>query len=244
MSASGSGPSVAELQGLYGAFSFPEKLLQQLWSRGEFGRAAAATLDGRRVQVLHPGKWNQLGGPDFLRARLRFDDGPEITGDIEVHLQAPDWDAHGHARDRAYDHVILHVVLFPPDEGRKTLDFAGSEIATLVLLPLLHYGLEEIAAEAAVEALSGLLWARLPEEMSRLPVSERGRRLRRYAEARWRQKVRFARLRLQRLGWSGAGHATMLEILGYRFNRVPMLRVAGRWPPAMWTDGTVNPDDA
>ncbi len=41
------GPTVAELQGLYGAYAFPEKLLQKIWLQGEFNRAAAVTVDGR-----------------------------------------------------------------------------------------------------------------------------------------------------------------------------------------------------
>src|SRR5690606_30693192 len=110
--------SVTEIQGLYGAFTFPEKLLQKIWLRGDFNRSVAATTDGRRVTILHPGKWNLLGGPDFKGARLRFDDGAEVQGDIEVHLHLGDWDAHRHASDPAYDQVVLHVILFPPEPGR------------------------------------------------------------------------------------------------------------------------------
>ena len=109
--------AVAEMQGLYGPFSFPEKLLQKIWLRGDFERAAAVTTDGRQVRVMHPGKWNLLGGPDFRGARLRLGDGPELTGDIELHLRAADWVAHAHAQDRNYDGVVLHVVLFPPEAG-------------------------------------------------------------------------------------------------------------------------------
>src|SRR3954449_10774487 len=96
-------PELAEIQGLYGAFSFPEKLLQKIWLRGDFSRAAAVLTDGRAIRTVHPGKWNLLGGPDFRAARLCFGDGAEIVGDVEVHLHASDWDAHGHARDAAYD---------------------------------------------------------------------------------------------------------------------------------------------
>jgi hypothetical protein len=59
--------------------------------------------------------------------------------------------------------------------------------------------------------------------------------LRAKAARRWEQKVHFARLRVQRLGWTEACHHSALEILGYRFNRATMLRVAGRWPLAAWT---------
>lgn len=64
--------AVAELQGLYGPFAFSEKLLQKIWLRGDFDRSRATTLDGGRVEVLHAGRWNLLGGPDFIGARLRL----------------------------------------------------------------------------------------------------------------------------------------------------------------------------
>src|SRR5829696_5876974 len=91
--------AVAEIQGLYGAFSFPEKLLQKVWLRGDFNRAIATTTDGRAVRVTHPGKWNLLGGPDFRAARIALGDGEHFMADVEVHLRAADWDVHGHARD-------------------------------------------------------------------------------------------------------------------------------------------------
>src|SRR5437868_2668321 len=90
--------TLAEVQGLYGAFSFPEKLLQKIWLRGDFDRAAAVTSDGRKLRIVHPGKWNLLGGPDFSAARLRFGDQPEreISGDVEVQLRGAGGNAHGH----------------------------------------------------------------------------------------------------------------------------------------------------
>lgn len=235
--------AVAELQGLYGAFGFPEKLLQKIWLRGDFQRAAAVTSDGRRVRIVHPGKWNLLGGPDFTAARLRFDDGPEFTGDVEVHLRIGDWDAHGHARDPAYDRVVLHVVLFPPESRRATIGGGGREIPVLALLPLLHRALEEFAADEAVETLANRAAARLPDELGTLPAAELTALLRRQAAARWKQKVYFARVRVERLGWNAACHYAALEILGYRFNRAPMLRVAGLEPLARWAEREVKPDE-
>ena len=239
-----SSPAVAEIQGLYGAFSFPEKLLQKIWWRGDFDPGAARTMDGRRVTVRHPGKWNLLGGPDFHGARLQFDDGPEIGGDIEVHLHAADWDAHGHARDPSYDRVVLHVVLFPPDERRATRGADGHPLPVLVLLPLLHHALEEFAAEEAIENLANYGLTRVPDELGALPAPELAELLGRHAESRWRQKVHFARLRIGRLGWAGACHHAALEILGYRFNRAPMLRLAGRWPLAQWASRALDPEEA
>ena len=233
--------AVAELQGLYGAFTFPEKLFQKIWLKGDFHRAAAVTVDGRRVRIVHPGKWNLLGGPDFTGARVRFDDGAEITGDVELHLRTTDWEAHGHARDPAYDRVMLHVVLFPPEGRRFSTGAAGREIPILALLPLLHRALEEYAADEAVEALANRAVARLPDELGTLPAAELAGLLRRCAKTRWEQKVRFAGIRIERLGWAEACHHTALEILGYRFNRAPMLRIAAARPLAEWAEGRVDP---
>lgn len=238
-------PAVAELQGLYGSFSFSEKLLQKIWLRGDFDRTAATLMDGRRVRVVHPGKWNLLGGPDFAGARLRFggEAEREVQGDVELHLRVGDWAVHGHARDPAYARVVLHVVLFPPEPGQVTRGADGREIPVLALLPLLHRALEEFAADEAVEVLANRPLARVPDELGRLPAGELTALLQRHASERWRQKVHFATIRVRRLGWEAACHHTALEILGYRFNRVPMLRIADHRPLAAWADAAMNPDE-
>jgi hypothetical protein len=228
--------AVAEIQGLYGPFTFTERLLQKIWLRGEFDVAHAVTEDSRSVRILNPGRWNLLGGSDFRQARLQLG-GQEMTGDVELHLHAGDWAAHAHATDGAYDRVVLHVVLFPPSADGQARRADGSPIPTLVLLPLLLHDLEEYAAEDAVEALARRTDWRAAEELSRLPAFEVRTRLLAQAEERWRQKARFAQRRVERLGWTEACHSTALEILGYRFNRTPMLKIAARAPLEEWAAG-------
>jgi hypothetical protein len=227
--------TVAEIQGLDGPFSFPEKLFQKIWLRGDFDVARAATADGRAVRVLHPGRWNLLGGPDFKGAQLQLGD-IKVRGDIEVHLHERDWVAHAHAADAAYDDVVLHVVLFPSAEefsgGRD-----GRRIPVLSLLPLLHRDLEEYVADDVMESLANRPASRVSGILGRLSPAELERLLRRCAEMRWQQKVYFARRRIGRLGWESACHHAALEILGYRFNRAPMLRVATAWPLSAWLAG-------
>jgi hypothetical protein len=232
------GSAVAEMPGLYGPFTFSEKLFQRIWARCEFDSAGARTADGRALEILEPGKWNGLGGPDFLGARLRLGRA-EITGDVELHLHAADWAAHAHARDPAYANVALHVVLFPAAE-KFTAGAGGQKIPVLVLLPLLHRGLEEYAEDEAVEALAARPLARVPAELAALGADELAALLARHAEQRWRQKVRFARERIARLGWEAACHHAALEILGHRFNRAPMLAVATQFPLVEWAAGGVD----
>jgi hypothetical protein len=231
--------AVAEVQGLYGAFSFPERLLQKIWHRGEFDNAAARTAEGRMLKVCHPGRWNHLGGPDFAGARLIID-GREVTGDVELHLYAKDWAAHGHAADSAYDNVVLHVVLFPCAET-STRGAGGRAIPILCLLPLLHHGLEEYASEEAMEQLAGRPLHHAQEALGVLCHEELDTMLAGHTEKRWLTKVRFAGERIKRLGWADACHHAALEILGYRFNRAPMLSVASAFPLTEWANGRVQP---
>lgn len=234
--------AVAEVQGLYGTFSFPERLLQKIWHRGDFDSTALRTADGRELKVLHAGKWNHLGGPDFSGARLVFD-GKPVTGDVELHLHAKDWEAHQHATDPAYGNVVLHVVLFPSRET-ATLGVGGRMIPVLCLLPLLHHGLEEYAAEEAMEQMAGRPLHHAQETLGRLSSEELDTMLRDQAARRWRAKVHFAKERIGRLEWEGACHHTALEILGYRFNRTPMLLVASAFPLRKWDEGRVEPAEA
>lgn len=234
---------VEELQGLYGPFTFPEKLLQKIWLRGDFDRRKAVLNDGRRLAIKHPGRWNLLGGPDFKGARLQLGDGPEISGDVELHLRAYDWTAHGHAADPAYDNVVLHTVLFPPAPHLTTVGVGGRVIPVIALLPLLHHDLEEYAAEEAVETLANRPAALIIDLLGPLLQPELARLIAGHAKARWNQKVHFARMRIHRLGWNEACHQSALEVLGYRFNRSTMLRIAGAHPLSAWADSAFNAND-
>jgi hypothetical protein len=237
-------PEVAEFQGLYGAYHVSELLLQKIWLRGAFDQARARTTGGERLTVVHPGAWNRLSGPDFRDARLILG-GREVTGDVEVHFHAEAWKQHGHDTDPAYARVALHVVLFPPPpSGTKPVARAadGREIPVLVLVDLLWHDLEEYATDEAVAALSGRDAIPLVEHLLALDPAARAAAVREAADARWHEKVRYARLRIERCGWEEACHLTALEILGYRANREAMLRVGARFPWSVWARGVAASD--
>jgi hypothetical protein len=156
-----------------------------------------------------------------------------VVGDVEIHLRAIDWTAHGHAADPAYNNVVLHVTLFPSAE-RVTMGATGRPIPVLALLPLLNHDLEEYAADEAIERLADHPLAQARRELISMSAEKLAAELVQSAQVRWRQKVHYAKLRIAMLGWDAACHHTALEILGYRFNRAPMLAAAGLWPLAEW----------
>jgi hypothetical protein len=227
---------VAEMQGLYGPFTLTERVVQKIWLRGDFDRTRLTLVDGRPLTIRTFGAWNLLAGPDFRGAQLTIA-GKNVTGDVEVHFHVADWRAHQHQADRAYDKVALHVVLFPPSPGeRPAMRGDGREIPTLVLLPWLHRDLEEYASDDALEVITARdEWEKFAELAATLPAELPGL-LRVKAADRWRQKVRFAKLRIERVGWEMAAHCTALEILGYRHNRAAMLTVATKYPLEAWRE--------
>lgn len=231
---------VMELQGLYGPFQFSELLLQRIWAERSFCLDRAQTMAGEAVQIDAVGRWNRQGGPDFKGARIRIG-ARWVHGDVELHLHEADWRAHQHARDPAYDDVVLHVVLFPPRRP-TTEGVSGRALPVLALLPLLWHDLEEYAADAAISAIAARPADQLAEAWLQWSEAERTQHVLAGARRRWEAKVRYARLRIERLGWEAACHHTALEILGYRFNRAPMLELAGRWPLAEWDAAAFSPE--
>jgi hypothetical protein len=228
---------VMEMSGLYGPYSCHERVLQRVWAEREFMPQGAVASDGRAVEVLEVGRWNKLGGPDFIGAKLRLG-GETVCGDVEVHFRAEDWDAHGHPTNAAYAKVVLHVVLFPPAKGRGFVRRSdGARVPALALLPLLLRDLEEIASDEALRALTGRLDAGAWDDLLALSLEERGAALQQQARQRWDLRVRFARLRIAQLGWDSAAHQTAMEVLGYRANRAQMLLLSARHPLPWWAGG-------
>lgn len=226
---------VQEVLGVEGPYSFPEKLFQWIWARREFDAREARTADCRQMRILSPGLWNHLEGPDFREAKIEIE-GQLLVGDVELHLRVQDWAAHGHSHDPAYANVILHVVLFPAG-ATLTVGFGGRPIPVFVVLPRLFHDLEEYASNAAMEKLANRPSFRLFEELGSIPLAQVREQFRRHGSIRWAEKVRFASLRIARLGWVEACHHCLLEIFGYRYNRAPMLRLASCYPLRQWSSG-------
>ncbi len=86
-----------------------EMLLQYLWEHRLWEQCDLFTTDGRRIQVIDPGRRNTDAGPDFFNAKVMIGD-RMWAGNVEIHVRASDWYRHHHDGDTAYDSVILHVV--------------------------------------------------------------------------------------------------------------------------------------
>lgn len=210
--------SVAEIQGYYGSLNIAERVLQSIWKNREFDENRLFTFRGESLEIIDPGEWNHLEGPDFKNARFRIGGGP-VSGDVEIHLYAKDWLRHQHSRDPNYDRVVLHVTLF------DSPDIRSEPLHRIVLLPYLEEDLESLLTRYMLKNSSDpdgirekwivdFLGMDDPVEQHRLLVDK--------ARIRWELKLRYARQRLAGVGWRQSCHQFILEGLGYRRNRIPM----------------------
>lgn len=104
-----------------------EALFQFIWAAKAIGAGPFQLVDGRKVDILHPGFKHWGGGPDFFHAKIRID---ELlwAGNVELHLNEKGWTEHRHHLDSAYENVILHVVL---KAGAETLTPLGRAVPVL-----------------------------------------------------------------------------------------------------------------
>ena len=114
----------------------PERFLRHIWQHLHFNVSNLCTADGRKVEILFPGRPNADAGPDFSDARIRIG---RITyiGDVELHKTAEEWRSHFHQTDQHYNRVILHVVLTSSPLAPPARTINKRELPLLVLHPYL-----------------------------------------------------------------------------------------------------------
>lgn len=120
---------------------FSEKLLKCLWFDKRFSQPLR-TLDGKKITLLSPGWWNKSAGPDFLNATFQDEEGNILKGNVELHVNKKDWKRHGHAEDKNYRGVALHV-FFRNDGGAE----GPSQILQVEIAPFLSRTVEDFRAE-------------------------------------------------------------------------------------------------
>lgn len=106
-----------------------EDFLHHVWQFKKFNQLNLSTVQGDALQILHPGQYLQLAGPDFFNAQIIVGK-QKWAGNVEIHLKSSDWYLHHHETDANYDSVILHVVW---EYDTEVLRKDGSEIPVLEL---------------------------------------------------------------------------------------------------------------
>ncbi len=198
--------------------NFPEAKLHEIW-RGQLIPAQhLQTDDGHALEVVNPGRYNSDSGPDFRRATVRLG-GKLIAGDIECHLNAADWEAHGHQRDPAYNDVVLHVALRESHSPVSTVVRENGLRVPQLLLPE-KFVREFVLAETALLACP--LSRTSPEKIFATVHHAGALRLEAKAEA-------FAE-QVNHNSWDQAVYRGIAEALGYDKNQEPFRQLADLLP--------------
>ena len=227
-------PEVFEMQGPYGSYHLSESVLQSLWNNGDFSRDDLLTESGKKISLIHSGRWNFFEGPDFLEAIIEVE-GRRLVGSVEIHFKADDWYKHRHESNPLYRDVILHVVLFKPKLNASCVYFMDQAIETLTLMPHLKVDLESYALNLALLSFEGFNPSINNSFLGSESCSKIVATLLSEANQRFDEKVHFAKKRLLEFNWEEACHQYVLEVLGYSRNRIGMARLALRngfrqWP--------------
>jgi hypothetical protein len=193
-----------------------ERLLHLIWKEQSFDTSGLRLVDGRSIRIEEYGRPNGAGGPDFQNARIMID-GEWLRGDIEMHLNASGWRAHGHERDIDYNGVVLHVVLFNDDGRTDDRLHNGRSLPRLELEPYLipdldafrrTLGAEDFAygRPSSVGRCYDVMTSATPEELSGF--------LDYAGDERFNAKVRRLEDQLERADAGQVFYQTMMSSLG------------------------------
>lgn len=127
-----------------------ERSLRYIWQRQLFTTSSLHTAEGKPVQVISPGIPNSDGGPDFKNAKIKIG-GITFVGDVELHPDAADWEAHRHTSDPHYNPVILHVVMTAQNLTQPVRTQSRRPVPLMALQPFLDNALRSSLARSMVE---------------------------------------------------------------------------------------------
>ena len=191
-----------------------EEALGRMWRLADTLPKGLESEDGRKFKIIYPGRPGGASGRDFRDALIEGESGERVTGDVELHLAAPDWYRHRHHEDPAYNGVVLHVVLHPKG-SRSSVQRSKGQAPIVSLAPVLTQLVNAPAKARPTEALSGDALAGA---------------LDRAGDNRFLSKVRGMTLELERGDPDEILYRALLEVLGYAANRKPFRRLAEAVP--------------
>lgn len=189
-----------------------------------FARGDLRTTEGEQVEVFYPGALNTHSGPDFSNARIKIGN-MQWIGNVEIHLQASGWMAHGHGVDAAYDSVILHVVW---KDDKPVVRKDGTRLPTVELRGRVDERLIRNYRQLMTSALTIPCQQRLPHVEPILKTSMMSRALAVRLERKAAEVLVF--LEANEGDWEETTYQLLAGGFGFKINRDPLLQLARALP--------------
>lgn len=207
-----------------------ERLVQAIWCDQLFDEHILRTRDGKLLKVIHPGRWNVEGGPDFTGAHLQIAE-RSIRGDVEIHLHTTGWNSHRHHENPAYNRVILDVCLWDLGGPAVVRTADGAVLPQLVLHPCLQCSLEELVESLDFDRYPfGPTRNARPSPLAHLPKERMADYLESAGTFRFEQKVTRISAGITQHGAEQAAYSFLAEALGYKHNKLAFQQIATALP--------------
>lgn len=220
-----------------------EDFICRIWEGGDSYYRSLVTDSNEDVEIISHGKRNYDAGPDYRDAKVKIA-GKIYAGDIEVHRDFKNWAEHSHPRDRRYNSVILHVVMWDSEERTPPKLRIKRDLPSVILANHLTSSIHEIWQDIISK----------PSDKFRLPCYEAelchlaGEEL----IHTWLRMLSMERLKLKseriierikdltsrgiaakmncRVVWEQALYEFIFEALGFSKNKEQMKTLAGNLP--------------
>ncbi len=212
-----------------------ERYIAGIWQRGMLCGRQLMTEDGKRVEVIYPGRQNDGRGADFRDAVITTDDG-KLKGDVEIHVRSSGWKEHGHNNNTAYNSVVLHVVMLD-NAGRPTILQDGNTVPVISLERYADILIKNKPGGGPDRGDMNLPCRECLRRQSKDTVLEF---IERSGEKRFIEKVTTLEKDIVEAGAGEVLYREIMGALGYSRNKDPFMELARRLPLRVLESPTVD----
>ncbi len=201
-----------------------EAFLHYIWKHQYFDKNKLKTTKGEPLTIFNPGFHNTDAGPDFKEAKISIA-GLEWRGQVEIHLNATDWQKHKHQLDKAYNSTVLHVVFKDDGPARREDNTAipTLELENRIFLTLIQQYealLEKTDTIPCKSQLSGI------DELTKISMIDKAVMLRLERKS---LRVRDF-LKQANNNWEETTYQLLVENFGFKINAGAFLELAKSLP--------------
>jgi hypothetical protein len=119
-----------------------ESFISRIWENRDYYNDLHTT-EGEKVSIINFGIKNFDSGADYKEAIIKIND-TVFKGDVEIHRAMSDWNDHKHHKDKKYNRVILHVVMWETDDLEIPKMSKSRKIPTVILSKFLNTSIHKI----------------------------------------------------------------------------------------------------
>lgn len=201
-----------------------EEFLHYIWKFRLFNNFNLKANTGETIEIIKPGEHNNHSGPDFLNAIVKI--GETLwAGNVEIHINSSDWNKHKHSSDKAYNNVILHVVL---NDDCTTLRTSGEMIPAIELKsriePDLYFRYEDL--------INSKQWVSCSRSINQVDTMIINSWLSRLLVERLERKSEsiIHALKLNQYNWQETFYQHLARSFGFKLNATPFELLARSLP--------------